>query len=86
MEIYNFKTLKIIGELFFQSSISIIIGFFILGLLIFALQNNLILGVLQSFRSIPLQLIIFFATIFILDGSWSFLRAVYSFFKLYIRD
>ncbi len=86
MEIYNFKTLKIIGKLFFQSSISIIIGFFILGLLIFALQNDVILGVLQSFGSILLQLIIFFASIFIIDGSWSFLRAVYSFFKLYIRD
>lgn len=86
MEIYNFKTLKIIGRLFFQSSISIIIGFFSLGILIFALQNDTISGVLQSFGSIPLQLVIFFATIFILDGSWSFLRAVYSFFKLYIRD
>jgi hypothetical protein len=86
MEIYNFKTLKTIGKLFFQSSISIIIGFFILGILIFALQNNVILGLLQSFKSIPLQFIIFIVTIFIIDGSWSFLRAVYSFFKLYIRD
>ena len=86
MEIYNFKTLKIIGKLFFQSSISIIIGFFILCLLIFALQNNVILGLFQSIWSIPLQIIIFFVTIFILDGSWSFLRAIYSFFNLYIRD
>jgi hypothetical protein len=86
MEIYNFKTLKIIGKLFFQSSISIIIGFFILGILVFALQNDVILAVLQSFGSLPLQLIIFFASIFVIDGSWSFLRAVYSFFKLYIRD
>ena len=86
MEIYNFKTLKIIGKLFFQSSISIIIGFFILGILVFALQNDVILAVLQSFGSLPLQLIIFFASIFIIDGLWSFLRAVYSFFKLYIRD
>jgi leucyl-tRNA synthetase len=86
MEVYNFKTLKLIGRLFFQSSISIIIGFFVLGILIFALQNNNILQVLQSFGNIPLQLKLLLVTVFILDGSWSFLRAVYSFFNLYIRD
>lgn len=86
MEIYNFKTLKIIGKLFFQSSISIIIGFFILGILTFALQNDTVFTFLQSFGNMPLQIIVFFASIFLIDGSWSFLRAVYSFFKLYIRD
>jgi hypothetical protein len=86
MEVYNFKTLKRIGRLFFQSSISIIMGFFILGVLIYMLPNHAILNVLQSFANIPMQLILLFATVFILDGSWSFLRAVYSFFDLYIRD
>ena len=86
MEVYNFKTLKLIGRLFFQSSISIIMGFFILGILIYLLPNPTVLGALQSFGNIPLQLILFIATIFILDGSWSFLRAIYSFFNLYIRD
>ena len=86
MEVYNFKTLKLIGRLFFQSSISIIIGFFILGVLIYVLHYPSIFEVFQSFANIPVQLILLFATIFILDGSWSFLRAVYSFFNLYIRD
>jgi len=86
MEIYNFKTLKLIGRLFFQSLISIIMGFFILGVLIYAMPNPVVLVVLQSFGNIPMQLILFIATIFILDGSWSFLRAIHSFFNLYIRD
>ena len=86
MEVYNFKTLKRIGRLFFQSSISIILGFFILGVLIYVIPNPSVLSALQSFRSIPMQLILFIATIFILDGSWSFLRAIHSFFNLYIRD
>ncbi|OEC84381.1 MULTISPECIES: hypothetical protein [Methanobacterium] len=86
MEIYNFKTLKLIGRLFFQSSISIIMGFFILGVLIYILPNPAVLSALQSFGNIPMQLILFIATIFILDGSWSFLRAIHSFFNLYIRD
>ena len=86
MEVYNFKTLKLIGRLFFQSSISIIMGFFILGVLIYILPNNAVLEVLESFGNIPLQLILLVATIFILDGSWSFIRAIYSFFNLYIRD
>ncbi len=86
MEVYNFKTLKLIGRLFFQSSISIIMGFFILGILIYLLPNPTVLGALQSFGNIPLQLILFIATIFVLDGSWSFLRAINSFFNLYIRD
>lgn len=86
MEVYNFKTLKLIGRLFFQSSISIIMGFFILGVLIYILPNNTVLEVLESFGNIPLQLILLVATIFILDGSWSFIRAIYSFFNLYIRD
>lgn len=86
MEVYNFKTLKLIGRLFFQSSISIIMGFFILGILIYLLPNPTVLGALQSFGNMPLQLILLIATIFILDGSWSFLRAIHSFFNLYIRD
>jgi len=86
MEVYNFKTLKLIGRLFFQSSISIIMGFFILGVLIYAMPNPVVLIVLQSFGNIPMQLILLIATIFILDGSWSFLRAIHSFFNLYIRD
>ncbi len=86
MEVYNFKTLKLIGRLFFQSSISIIMGFFILGMLIYAMPNPVVLIVLQSFGNIPMQLILLIATIFILDGSWSFLRAIHSFFNLYIRD
>ncbi|WP_424355859.1 hypothetical protein [Methanobacterium sp. MBAC-LM] len=86
MEVYNFKTLKLIGRLFFQSSISIIMGFFILGVLIYVIPNPAVLSALQSFGSIPMQLILFIATIFILDGSWSFLRAIHSFFNLYIRD
>ena len=86
MEVYNFKTLKLIGRLFFQSSISIIMGFFILGVLIYVLPNPAVLGALQSFGNIPMQLILFITTIFILDGSWSFLRAIHSFFNLYIRD
>jgi Zn-ribbon protein, possibly nucleic acid-binding len=86
MEVYNFKTLKLIGRLFFQSSISIIMGFFILGVLIYVLPNPAVLEALQSFGNIPLQLILLIATIFILDGSWSFLKAIYSFFNLYIRE
>ena len=86
MEVYNFKTLKLIGRLFFQSSISIIMGFFILGVLIYIIPNPAVLEALRSFGNIPMQLILFIATIFILDGSWSFLRAIHSFFNLYIRD
>lgn len=86
MEVYNFKTLKLIGRLFFQSSISIIMGFFILGVLIYVIPNHVVLGFFQSFGNIFMQLILIIATIFLLDGSWSFLKAIHSFFNLYIRD
>lgn len=86
IEIYNFKTLKRIGRLFFQSSISIIIGFFILGMVWIGLYNNDVFNALQSLNRVPMQLVLLVITIFIIDGSWSFLRAVYNFFTLYIRD
>lgn len=86
IEVYNFKNLKRIGKLFFQSSISIILGFFILGILL-AVSNNIdVSNILRSFNNLLFQSILLVIVIFIVDGIWSFIKAVYYYFTLYIRD